>query len=273
MKKTMSLLLAFTLAFALTIPVFASSNTVNVAGETISPTIQVTMPVGVVIGLNPYGMTYSGHAPFFKSMEDSDKTAQILSLPAVIENRSDSKISVCAEATTAVTSSGTPSTDTDKVQIDATDLSGSNNKYAATEKAKKIQLTMQLGEVNDDGTWKDTAPDAAVFNIKTGEAVDSAAKVYYGIDKKFTDATNDDLPITADGDGTTATLADKTKGLMKAVEIAAPTDGVNYIGFKFGGVVNDHPQTAWGSGDTLIATLVFDFKPMSNIVPAQNNGG
>lgn len=249
MKKTMSLLLAFTLAFALTIPVFAASNTVNVAGETISPTIEVTMPVGVVIGLNPYGMTYSGHAPFFKSMEDSEKTKQILSLPAIIENRSDSKIAVCAEATATVTTGGTPG-DTNKVQLDG-GAAPTNNKYADTETAKKIHLTMQLGEVKDDGTWQGTTePKAAVFI--PGSTTGDPGKVYYGVDKSGSTAT----AIPADAEDT---------GKMKAVEIAAPTDGVNYIGFRFGGVVNDHPETAWASGDTLVATLVFDFKPMSNI--------
>jgi len=258
MKKTMSLLLAFTLAFALTIPVFAASNTVNVAGETISPTIEVTLPVGVVIGLNPYGMTYSGHAPFFKTMEDTDKTAQILSMTAVIENRSDSKIGVCAEVTATPGSPASATADADKVQLDAT--APSNNAYESTELAKKIYLTMQLGEANEDGTWvSSTAPTAAVFN--PGTAVGSAGKVYYGVDKSADPAT----AITADA---------ATTGKMKAVEIAAPEAGsANYIGFKFGGVVNDHPTTAWGSGDTLIATLVFEFKPMTNIVPAQNNGG
>jgi hypothetical protein len=241
MKKMTSVLLALVMIFALAIPAFANQapnpNQVDVAGESVAPTVTVSMPSGVTLGLNPYKMKYAGSTAFFKN--EKGKQDQIISPIAVIENKSDVKLDVCAVVT------ATPSTGLSLVQ-DADAAATSN-----TNTAKTVYLTMQLGEAADKtGTgWKDAnaAPTAAVFT--------AAGKVLYGMDGTTVIDTDD-----ADG------------GKMTAVSIDA-TDGktANYIGFKFGGAAAEAPATAWDSNDKIGVSIVFTFNPVVLTV-AQNNG-
>lgn len=238
MKKATSILLALVLALTLAVPAFAGSvgsadNTVEVKGHMVSPTITMTMPIGVMVALNPYRLKYSGASPFLKSLKDSQD--QILSVAGVIENKSTSKVSVSAVATATATGFSLVSGG----NVD------SNGKFAATETTKKAVLKMQLGEATDkDGTYA-TAPAEAVF---------TSDKVYYGYKA---DAT----VISADS---------VNAGEMKAVEIAAPDSGANYIAFKFSGAMNDHlaRNLKWSDSDTLSISVAFTFKPMANDVAA-----
>lgn len=103
-----------------------------------------------------------------------------------------------------------------------------------------------------DGSWSGTAePTAVTFKPDASNAAEG--KAFYGIDKS---APSNPAAITTD---------DADNGKLKAVEIPVPEGSANYIGFKFSGVVNDHPDKAWVAGDTLGAVVAFTFKPMSNI--------
>lgn len=243
MKKMTSVLLALVMIFALAIPAFADdpapSNVRNLAidGEAVAPTITVTMPSGVALGLNPYKMKYAGATAFFKNEKGSQ--AQIISPIAVIENKSDVKLDVCAAIT------ATPTTGVTLVETAAEATS------SGTVTAKNVYLTVQLGEAADKtgSGWKaSTAPTAVV--------VQDDGKALYGLDG--TDAITTDTPA----DGT-----------MKAVSIDA-TDGktANYIGFKFDGAAVDAPATAWTDADKINVSIVFTFNPV--VLPvAQNNNG
>lgn len=235
MKKTMSLLLALIMVLALAVPVFASGS-VSVGAEILAPTTTVTMPTGVVLGLNPYGMTYSGSNPFLKSLKDSQD--QILSVAAVIENKSDTKLAVSATATATIASADATNAAVALVTSDT---------FADTVVDKQICLKMQLGETDKDGGWTGTEPTAAVFPASSASF--ASPVVYYGVG-------SDNAVITTDT---------PNSGTMKAVEIAA-TDGKtpNYIGFKFSGAMNDHPTAAWASGDKVTVSVAFTFKPMKN---------
>lgn len=241
MKKMTSILLALVMIFALAIPAFAddpapdNEKTMQVDGEAVAPTITVTMPTGVVLGLNPYKMKYNGTTAFLKN--EKGKQDQIISPIAIIENKSDVKLSVNVAVT---------ATATDGISFKQT---ADAAKTSAENVDKTVYLTVKIGEAADKtGTaFKGTAPTAAVLT-DDGEA-------FYG-----NDGAND---ITADA------AAD---GKMKAIEIEA-TDGktANYIGFKFEGSAAEAPATAWDSNDKIDVSLVFTFNPV--VLPvAQNNG-
>jgi len=248
MKKMTSVLLALVMIFALAIPAFAedpapapsNQKSVDVGGEAVAPTITVTMPTGVVLGLNPYKMKYAGATAFLKN--EKGKQDQILSPMAVIENKSDVKLSVNATVT------ATASTEDITFVQTANDAATS-----ASNDAKTVFLTVQIAEAKDKtgSGWKsDTAPTAAVLTAD-GEA-------FYG-----NDGTSD---IAADAADT---------GKMKAIEIDA-TDGkvANYIGFKFAGAAAEAPETPWDSNDKIDVAVVFTFNPVVlTVAQQQNNNG
>lgn len=230
MKKMTSVLLALVMIFALAVTAFAEDadpNKVPIAGETVAPKITVTMPTGVTLGLNPYKMKYAGSTAFFKN--EKGKQDQIISPIAVIENKSDVKLDVCAVVT------ATPTTGVSLVQTASAAATSDDNT------AKTVYLTVQLGEAADKtgSGWKaSTAPAEAVFT-EEGE-------VLYG--KDGTDVIDTDTPAS---------------GTMKAVSIDA-TDGktANYIGFKFGGAAAEAPNDAWVEADKIDVSIVFTFNPV-----------
>jgi len=247
MKKTVTLLLALAMIFALALPAFAgqqqSDKTVEATAETVAPTVTVTMPTGVVLGLNPYGMVYAGATAFLKNLKGQQ--LQILSAPAVIENKSDVKLSVSAEATAK------PS---DSITLVSGGAIVSGDFTGTSSDKKAVYLTMQLGQVTDKtgASWiNNTTPTSAAFDAAT-------KKVLYG------PAVQSGAGWAVNSGGTLVTFTpDATVGKMPPIIIPA-TDGkaANYIGFQFGGAANDKATTAWTTSDTLSVSVVFTFNPL-----------
>lgn len=251
MKKSMSLLLALMMIFALAVPAFAGNQqlatnqkALDVAGESVAPTITVTMPTGVTLGLNPYKMKYAGATAFFKNEKGSQ--AQIISPIAVIENKSDCKLSV--EATVSATAEG-------NIVLKSGDAVG-NVETTGTKSGdylKNVYLTVQIGEAKDKtgSGWKAaTAPTAAVLVPASANYADANAKK----------AAADYKAKESDG---TARTESATDGKMKPVELDA-TDGktANYLGIKFDGKAAEAPTVAWEAADKINVALVFTFNPV-----------
>jgi len=230
--------------FALAVPAFAGNQQLaknqrglDVAGESVAPTITVTMPAGVTLGLNPYKMKYAGATAFFKDKKGSQD--QIISPIAVIENKSDCKLSV--EATVTATGTANIVLKSGDV-VNNPETTGTNS----GDTLKNVFLKVQIGEAKDKtgSDWK-TAPTAAVL-VPSASDVKKAAADYKA----------------KESDGTARTES-ANEGKMKPVELAA-TDGktANYLGIKFSGTAATAPKVAWEKTDKVDVALVFTFNPV-----------
>jgi hypothetical protein len=247
-KKLLSLALAATMAASLAVPAFAAttSNTTKITGNYQAVTIDVTVPTTGTAIINPYGLPVVIYSKTVDSTTTEYKvdSAQIVTKPLAIMNRTDVDLDVNISYTASVT--GTFTFAAAPIEKVAEDTKNEGFVYLAIESATDLK-------------GADTGDSPAVTEEKIAESYSKVEWTEYNA----TTVPDNVLALKA-----TTTAISKAKMSTLTAATMSETDGkfseyaegsIAFIGLC--GNCAQNPKTAWVAKDGMVVNVAFTFTP------------
>jgi hypothetical protein len=245
-KKVMSLAMASAMIASMAVPAFAegetestaSNNTIKIDGAYQAVTINVDVPTTGEVVINPYALPVS----IGKNADDKDVkvSAQIVTKPLTIKNKTDVALDINVSATATV--AGALTLATSPIADVTTDTKNDAFIYLA------IETTTLSGEPTADALGEGAINAAYGKQTWTAYAAENTPANVLAL-KAGTTA------VTKSGMGTLAAATMDDDGAFKEYNEGS----VAFVGLS--GQCAQTPKTAWTAADGLTANIAFTFTP------------